>query len=283
MTKIIINPIGGLANRMRCIASGIALAMATGSDYEVVWAVNDELAARYEDLFILPDVLKDRIKYPSKAIYRINYSIPRLRNLYITSLTLKRYSHRFFDEFASLDDVIQDSKQRLFGNTGNRKGTIYIQAGTVFYPFSNQYYRTLFNLNPEIENRVNIKKRMLGNDYIGIHIRRSDNLMSVKYSPDELFITEIEKILSQNPHTKFYLATDSEETKVKFITQFGEDTIFCSRNPATRTTLNGIKDATEELFILAGAKKILGSYYSSFSESASIIGNAPLVQVSSKN
>ena len=51
MTKIIINPIGGLANRMRCIASGIALAMETGSDYEVVWAVNDELAAYVTRLY----------------------------------------------------------------------------------------------------------------------------------------------------------------------------------------------------------------------------------------
>lgn len=103
--------------------------------------------------------------------------------------------------------------------------------------------------------------------------------MSIKHSPDSLFLSEIEKILQAVPGTKFYLATDSEETKEKFKQTFGDETIICSPRPASRKSLAGIKDAVEELFTLANASQIIGSFYSSFSEAASLLGSTPLRQL----
>lgn len=52
MDRLLISPVGGLANRMRAIASGISLAQNLGvSDVEVAWPVNSDLFCRFEELF----------------------------------------------------------------------------------------------------------------------------------------------------------------------------------------------------------------------------------------
>ncbi|MBO4965975.1 MAG: hypothetical protein J6C81_06895 [Muribaculaceae bacterium] len=279
MRKIVLNPIGGLANRMRCIASGLALAAQTGADYDVVWAVNDELAARFDDIFLVPENLTGRIKYPSGLSYALNYSIPRRRNMFVSALTLKRFSAVFLDAASPFREMMKTSDTPLLATANFGVKNIYVQAGTIFHPFTQEFYRSLFRLNAEMQRRVEEKVKLLGKDYVGLHIRRTDNVMSIKHSPDSLFLSEIEKILQAVPGTKFYLATDSEETKEKFKQTFGDETIICSPRPASRKSLAGIKDAVEELFTLANASQIIGSFYSSFSEAASLLGSTPLRQL----
>lgn len=279
MSLIVLNPAGGLANRMRCIASGISLAKETEADFRVVWAVNDELAARFEDVFVVPEELKGRIAYPSAAAYALKYSIPRRKNLYVSALTLKRFSRSYFDSLSPLKEMMRESDNPLRPVLDSGIRSVYIQAGTIFHPFEDGFYRSLFRLNDEMQTRVDAAKQMLGPDYIGLHIRRTDNLMSISHSPDHLFEAEIEKNLEQDPSIKFYLATDSEATKQKFCKQFGPDKIICNPRPASRASLAGIKDAAVEMFLLAGASRIFGSFYSSYSEAASILGATPLRQL----
>ena len=49
--KIFIEPIGGLANRMRMIASYIEFAEKNGLDVSCVWNINNELGASFHSLF----------------------------------------------------------------------------------------------------------------------------------------------------------------------------------------------------------------------------------------
>jgi hypothetical protein len=88
---LIINPVGGLANRMRAIASGLSLAKDLNIDYKIIWLSNWEIMAKADDIFNLPDELKSKIEYPSSFKYNFLYSAPGKRNLLIPKLTLKRF------------------------------------------------------------------------------------------------------------------------------------------------------------------------------------------------
>ena len=109
--------------------------------------------------------------------------------------------------------------------------------------------------------------------FVGLHIRRSDNEMSIKYSPTELFLEAIEKEIESNPSVKFYLATDDSQEEKLITERFGDRICTYRKRSVDRNTEVAIVDAMIDLTNLASCKKIYGSYYSSFSDVAAIWGN----------
>ena len=89
-----------------------------------------------------------------------------------------------------------------------------LRGCTVFYPFDEAFYRTLFQPTEEIASLVEERLNLLGKHSIGIHIRRSDNIESISNSPDEMFMAKIKEILSSEPNAMLYLATDCETVKL---------------------------------------------------------------------
>jgi len=283
---LVINPIGGLANRMRAIASGVSLANAIEADIRIVWAKNRELNAYYEDIFEVPQCLKGKFVYPSLLIYDLMYSMPRKRNCYFSSLTLKRYGRTLLGGTVCGNSLITGADAqnavKCFMETGfERRHCCYLQGGTDMFPYSAALYRGLFLPKTEILEEVHKITKLLGGERVGLHIRRTDNIESIRNSPDVLFTKKVESILAEKPSTKFYLATDCDATKESFLRMFG-DCIICSPRSASRTTVAGIRDAVIELWVLSQTNRIIGSYYSSFSEAAALLGDIPLTQVKVK-
>lgn len=269
---LVINPVGGLANRMRAIASGISLARDLRTDFRIIWLKNWEINASFDDIFLLPEALKGRIRYPSTAEYMLFYSEPRKRNLYLSKLTLGRFGFSFIGVEAPED------MKTLYAQGFMKKDTCYLQGGTNLYPYSEDLYRCLFQPTPEISSAVDANLKRLGEKPCGIHIRRTDNAQSIAGSPDKLFIDEINRILEQAPGTRFYLASDCEATKARFRKKFGS-AIITGDTPARRDTVEGIRDAAVELYTLAACHEVIGSWFSSFSEAAAMLGNIPLRQL----
>ena len=280
---LVINPVGGLANRMRTLAGGIALAKAIGVDFRVIWLKNWELNAAFEDIFRSDREMSSKFSYPGMLEYGILYSIPRLKNLYLTSCTLKRFGVAFADGLETSRRFTEDDEdgtglRRMFEDGFSRGKDCFLQGGTNVYPYDKEMYRSIFQPASEIAEVVATRVSRCGEHVVGVHIRRTDNLQSIKNSPDEVFIREMERMLSVRPETGFYLATDSDEVKARFGREFG-DKVYCSRQTAVRDTLEGIKEAAIEMFTLAGTEEIIGSYFSSFSEAAAMLGNIPLRQL----
>lgn len=270
-SKLIINPVGGLANRMRAIASGITLARELNVDYSIVWHVNEELFAQFEDVFEDVHEISGHIAYPGSAAYAIFYSVPRKKNLYITKLTWLRYGLALYDGMGAMqveNVVLHEAK-----NCIAQGRDCFIQSGCEFYPFANELYRHLFSPAREISKNIFTDDNM-----VGLHIRRTDNAESIKHSPDELFIDKINEIRQRNPSVKFYLATDDAPTKERFKTEFGE-AIITDNSPVERHTKAGITNAVKEMFTLASCAQIIGSHYSSYSEAAALLGDTPLTQL----
>lgn len=255
-----LNPVGGLANRMRAIASGITYARATCCPLMVVWCCNWEIKARFSDIFEMPPELRGRIFYVSPARYAVHYEIPRLRNCYVTRLTCRRFTQTVNDTLPTLPH-----------------GAL-LRACNAFYPFEADLYRSLFRPLPHLRKRIDAIVAQLGQHSVGVHIRRTDNAESIKWSTDTLFEEAMAQCLDEQPDTRFYLATDSEDVKRRFAARFGNHVLF-NPAPARRNTLRGIEDAVVELFVLASTQRILGSHYSSFSEAASLLGPTPLLQL----
>lgn len=98
---------------------------------------------------------------------------------------------------------------------------------------------------------------------MGVHIRRTDNALSIAQSPTRLFIERMKKEIEQNGDTTFYLASDSEEDKRSIVNRFG-NRVFTSVHKADRNSLEGMQEALVELYLLSRTRHVLGSVHSSF-------------------
>ena len=144
---------------------------------------------------------------------------------------------------------------------------LYIESCSDIYKDCGVY--DIFNPLKSIQEHV-ISDRDV---FVGLHIRRSDNEMSIKYSPTELFLEAIEKEIENNPAVKFYLATDDSQEEKLITERFGDRICTYKKRSVDRNTEVAIVDAMIDLTNLASCYKIYGSYYSSFSDVAAIWGN----------
>ena len=195
---IIIQPSGGLCNRLRLINSGWRLARERKERLLVLWNCNPELNCPFEDLFV--PVREFRIASihsvadPRKLFYQ------KTARSYLTNdeiLAHRGADGRLSDEYA----------QAL-------KSNIYIFTWEQFYP-SEDYH--LFTPTAEMQARIEELTSRFGDSCVGVHIRRTDNRPAIGKSSTESFTDCMRKELEKDPDTHFYLATDDTLAKGKFI------------------------------------------------------------------
>lgn len=275
-TFIDLNPIGGLANRMRAMASAISFAEKHNYNGRILWSKNSDLYAAFSDLFI-PDFIPWPIKNISEFQEVLFYDFPRKKNFYLGSLfTAGRYKSKISDK-NNLISICTNSNYDLV-NSLIKPHRTFIKSGLNFYPYSNELYRSLFHPNKYIESEVEKATSEFTEDTIGIHIRQTDNSMSIKYSPVELFIAKIKATLEAKPTTKFFLATDDYNIKKLLKNKFSSS-IITNDIEISRKTVEGMQNALTEMLALSKTREIWGSFYSSFSEAAATLGNIKLHQL----
>lgn len=277
MKKIVLVASGGLANRMRAVASGLTLSQDTDVPLSIIWYRDWGLNASPEQLFRHAPWM-EITTVPDTLEYSLKWELPRKKNLYISTLyQCKNFSHVIVDDVEPMNSLRYngaDFRQLVTGSPGN----IYIYSGCPFYDFKTDFYRKIFIPTSEIKQRVEEITSVFKKNTVGLHIRRTDNVMSRKYSPTSLFIDEINKELALNPDTLFYLASDDMEIKNEFKEKFG-DHIIVSALSSDRGSSQGIKDAFTELLVLSRCRLLLGSWWSSYSMSAPLLGDVELKQL----
>ncbi len=278
MASLVINPIGGIANRLRAIVSGISLADELRVPVKIVWAVNSDLAAPIDDLLNLT-VFKGKynniVSNITACKQLFEFDLPRKKNFYLSFLPqMVRYGMMFSDgsRLNPTSDLDLTSLKRAL----NRNRDILIQSGLEFFEFSDDLYRRMIQPLEHFETEA---LEVLDGcfDVVGFHIRRTDNEMSIKHSPLEIFFSAIEQEIDQNQNMRFYIASDDQRTKLTFIKRYGTQRVIVSQTKPERNTRAGIHNGFLELIILSKCLKIYGSYYSSFSEAAARIGDIRLI------
>lgn len=271
MGKITFVPVGGLANRMRAVASAVTLARKTARELQIVWFEDWALNAPFCQLFKPVEEAVCRLRDASRMDYAL-LDRPRSRNLHFPRVYQKlRFRSCLYERF-----ITPLCKKNFdFEAWARQGGDVYMASYTAFQKYDYAWIGRLFVPVDEIVREVENRCHHFSEDMIGVHIRRTDHVDSIQKSPIELFYQKLDKDISENSRTGIYLATDSEEVKRAMKERYGER-IRTSDKQADRSSTEGIRDGIADMYTLARTQKIYGSFQSSFSEMASQIGGAPL-------
>ncbi len=268
-----INAIGGLCNRMRAIATACRLASASNRRLRVIWHSNDELRAPFNELFCpLPDDIT--LYEPSDVEYALKWEMPRKKNLYASTIYQTLAYKAVYSDTSNLIGYC-GRDEALRQEICSMKGNILIISGLSIGGYDAERMRMMFKPSQAVAKIIESRTSRFDAHTVGVHIRRTDNVRSIEDSPLHLFVGEMERILQQEPLTRFFLATDDAGVMRELTGRFG-DKIICGDDNVSRDTLRGMMHATADLWALASTSRILGSFYSSFTDLAAVLGDTPL-------
>jgi hypothetical protein len=258
-----VEPMAGLANRMRVIDSAYWLARDLNRDLLVTWTPYKGLNCTFSALFKEPEDFTVRERRGDI------FHETRLFDLYFffrsmgTHKALKLIGKKSLDP----EEVIDLEKRKK----------ILIASVHEFYTTDRPFCR--FEPLDPIRERITAVTGKYVENTVGVHIRRADHKISTHTSTTAKFIGIMNETLKSDPSTSFFLSTDNPEEEKRLIREFG-DKILYTKKELSRNSKQGIVDALVDLYCLGGTRKIIGSYYSSFSEVAANLQGIPLEIVS---
>ena len=247
---VIIQPSGGLCNRIRVINSGRELAKRRKEKLVVLWYLCPELNCTFEDLF-LP------VTEPDIQIINIR-SLKDPRKLWYQLTSGQRFGNEDIISHKT-DGVLHEDFYRSL------KKQVYIFTWEHFYP-SHDY--SLYVPAPALQKRIDSFTKEFAPRCVGVHIRRTDNAVSMGKSTTEQFIAEMKKELAEHPESRFFLATDDQSEEDLLRREFPGKIISNQSRTIDRNSVEGMHDALLDLYCLAATDKLIGSYWSSFTDIA---------------
>lgn len=271
---IFLNPHSGLANRIRVIISGLALADLLNQNLTVIWRKDAALYCDFYDLFEPQQKFKV-VKYGALAkLLQLGEKHNRVKSA-VGKMVYRSLSINFtlFDKNVE-KYVWSTGVNRL--NTGilpNDFRNGYISTCHEFY-FDRMYFKYLAPAE-HIKEIIAKTVAKFSKKTVGVHIRRTDNVESITASPLQAFVDVMARDIANDRDVNFFLATDDPAVEEMLIERFPKK-IIRYKKVFSRQEVKGIQDAMVDLYCLSETNKIYGSYYSSFSEMASRIKNIPL-------
>lgn len=268
---LIVIPFGGLANRMRVILSSISFAHKNNRKIKIIWILRDELNCDFNDLFhdiegidikIVNNNIFLRVLIKLASIWKLCFNF--LNNFIITD----KYIHKEL-EVGYFDCDSNKIETIIKGNFTN----LFIVSCAKFYTYQN-INMSILRPNSIVEEKVSLfhsQHKLI--DYVALHIRYTDNTLSINNSPVLLFEKVIEDEFSKGE--KIVVCTDSEYIKNLFVEKYKGCLVF-PESKKNRNSVEGMQDALMELMILSKSKRLYGSYGSTFSLMASNIGKIEL-------
>lgn len=265
--SLLLVPEGGLANRMRTIASAHEHCRRIDSKLEVVWFKGWGMQAAFDDIFenADDDVMTLR---SGDVLDALLYQEPKRRNLYIPAMAQRlMFERRIYAK--SMFNRKRDGFDFEAWGKGHR---CYMDSYHQFNEFPDALYSRLFRPVDDVKKKIAERVCKFSSYTVGMHIRRTDNSESIKKSPLSLFTDKANEELLEHSDMKIFLATDSEKVKTTFRQQLG-DRVVTTEAEASRESVEGIRDGVADMFALAACQRIYGSAGSSFSTMAASIAN----------
>lgn len=260
--QLTVVPLGGLCNRIRVVLSALHLAPSMPIPVVVEWGRDTDCYATFDDLFL--PIQGGNFSICDRAWYhhhntRCNLHLPGL----LRHLTYARQHDCFHPQWhGSLRDFVGNHR-RVYISSGYSLGTYPVDSINLLRPL------------PHIAQRIDQIVSKFTSNTIGVHIRRTDHKQAIAHSTDDAFIRALEREIAADIRVKFYLATDDEDLKLQFQERFSQH-IIVQPTACCRDTLQGITEAVIDLYALAATRKVLGSFYSSFSDTAADFRGIPL-------
>lgn len=264
-------PYAGLCNRMRVMASGYACARELGYSARVHWTWSlAECRAKFQDLFELPSLPELEIVETNSLLYHpdnhLNLHLPSLLRSVAFKRVVKDYNFRDAECRQSLSSHLK--QQQISGD---------FALCSMHQCGPNYPLKELFRPRAEILREIDaLVPEGSATDMVGVHIRRTDHAIAIKYASIEAYATAMQEELERNPSCRFFLATDDASVKDELARRFGKERLVTAQLVLRRDARDGMVGAVIDLFSLSRTGRIIGSFRSSYSEIAAELGNIPI-------
>ena len=270
--SILVEPVGGLCNRLRVVISSIILAESMGRQVALIWTPDTSCYCEFYDLFRKTPLIQVvpwwRRKLARAVQRRLGTAIPRLTlplswqqngaGLLVSQERLGRLNYKI---------DVSDCKEYPF--------IFFEKCFSDFMPahispeeYADRVSHYLNHLEPI--GTVVEKVFELPSVTVGVHIRRGDNKKASETSKEDRFIERMREHLGNRPGSRFFLATDDPSVEGRMKDIFRGKIISFSKSSYDRKDRMGIQEALVELLLLSKTDEIIGSYWSSFSECAAL-------------
>ena len=277
---IIVEPCAGLGNRFLGMASAYHWAKQTGDELTVLWKTERVMGAEYEAVFSLPEEVRfihaKDFGYKDKPFSYLRYRMLEKK--------LRRKAD-FFSDVGQTNDLFVEKGNMYFEEVMRTNDLKFIRAFSQFHDFEG-IERPLEFIKP-VKYVSDKADSVVGNidsaSNIGVHIRRTDNQVCINNSPLEVFIDAMEKEIEKDDKVTFYIASDDLDTILELKKRFGERIYYMAEKNFERDSDKGIADAFAELICLSHSKKIIGSFYSTYSRIAAMLSGIELEVVKKEN
>jgi hypothetical protein len=255
---LVVEPTGGLGNRMRVIASALELAESLARPLRLVWTRTPDAGCRFDDLFQ---------PIPGITVSEHAWTTSRIERTAGSGIGFYRIVRQARVEELRGGDVV--------GAIGAMRRPYVITCSRFL-----QAKGRLSALRPiaAVSEAVDHAVAGFTSQTIGVHIRRADHDIATQHSPTARFVEVMRHRLDAEARTTFFLATDSPGEEAMMRKQFG-DRIQTTAKTLDRSRPEAIRAALVDLLALGRTATILGSHGSSFSEVAAEVGGTPLVVV----
>ncbi len=256
---ITIVPDGGLCNRMRAVSAARILAQRVERPLRVVWWRTPNCNARFDAIFETRHVpFQVEEKWAMAGIVR---KMMRLRET-----VGERTGQVVLRGAAATPDGFEQDKIEALARTRN----VYIRSFAKFLSKPDMF--SFFKPVASIQRHLDAMRNEL-EGAVGVHIRRTDNVKAIEKSPMSAFHKLMDAELSNREGTRFFVATDSPEAYAELKQKYGDRVFEFSKQTVSRADPSGISDAVVDLYALGACQKIIGSYWSSFTDTAAELRN----------
>ena len=277
---IIVEPCAGLGNRFLGMASAYHWAKQTGDELTVLWKTERVMGAVNEAVFSLPEDIKiihaKDFGYMDKPFSTLKYQLLEKK---------LRKKADYFSDVGTTYDLFVEKGNAYYEEVMKNNDLKFIRAFSQFHDF-NGIERPLEFIKPVkyVSDKADaVIENIDSASNIGVHIRRTDNQVCINNSPIEVFIDAMEKEIENDSRATFYIASDDLETILELKKRFGERVYYMSEKNFERDSDKGIADAFAELICLSHSKKIIGSFYSTYSRIAAMLSGIELEVVKKDN
>lgn len=252
---ITVKPYGGLGNRIRVLFSFLDVNRHLNDEIKIIWDHEDRFNCSFEELFKIPE---------NTSVVNIQQGFVRNARRYaLKQMGLEKFRRLIYDRvlYGKEIKIYRNNSKQLIEDFKNC--SVYIET---CYAFSwHQAYNHFLIPHDHLRQRVEDIVKNFSSNTIGIHIRRTDHISSLKYSPIQAFKELIVSLIRKDGNVRFFLATDSKKVEDDLIQEFSDKIMTSGEKELTRNSPEGIKSALVDLLCLSKTKKIYGSYGSSFS------------------
>lgn len=260
---LVVVPVGGLCNRLRVTLSARHVSESAGRPVCVRWGEGDaECPAAFGSLFHSIDTPAFSVvgrPWRYAAVTRRNLHLPALLRLPLFDAQQKNFDPR---RHGDMETWLR------------RYRRLYVSGCFVLKPYPPACAAVLRPL-PHLQERIDALVSRFGPHTVGVHIRRTDHRLAMRESTDDAFRRAMRACVEADGGTRFFLATDDDALKQRLMAEW-PGRIITQSSVAPRHTPEGIGQAVVDLWCLAATRRLLGSFYSSFTDMAAELGGIPV-------